>query len=156
MIKIDKWMLERVFEPAAREIESWTGIGQYRVARFCVLVSVAADAARTLSVSTPREYAFLGMSLFAGACMVVVTFAAQVMVTRAGANWIKHDRVMGVLRTLQFATCAVASLLAIMLWPPGLRDVASIALAAAWGFMSGDRLPPPKERHAFEPVASSA
>lgn len=149
MIRADRWLLENVFEPAACEIESWTGVSPYRLARFCVLVAITADAAIALNLRTSKGYAMLGFSLFAAGCLVAMTFMAQHLSGRSGtSNWFKHDRLFGWCRMGQFTLGGMSALLAVLTLRPSLATLSSVATALAYGFMSGDRLPP-KERYVF-------
>lgn len=152
MMKLDKWLLERVFEPAACEIESWTGINQYQVARFFALVSITADAAEVLNKQTPKDYVFFGLALIGVGCLVGMTFVAQHLSRRVGvANWMKHDRFVGIIRMGEFAIGALSVLLIVVHGWPSLSNISSLCYALAYGFMSGDRLPP-KERRVFQPA----
>ncbi len=81
-----------------------------------------------------------------------MTFLAQRMAGRRGTgNWFKHDRFMSVVRCCQYTFGALSVLLAVLRGYPSLGTVMSLAYACAWGFLSGDRLPP-KERRVLIPA----
>lgn len=149
MIKADKWLLERVFEPLACEIESWSGFNHWRVSRFMILLWIIADAKWAMNKHESMGYAIYGVELMCAAMMVALSFVYERMQRRTStANWLKHDAMQGCARLFQALLAGLSVILV-----ANVGTVGSIALACAWYFTSCDRLPP-KERRVFQPLAT--
>ncbi len=152
MLKFDKWVLEHVFEPAAQEIEGWTGADQFQVARLCLLIKLTADAASAIQEATPAGYATLGLSGLACILLLWMIRVAERLSGRRGvANSFKHDTITSIIRVLNYALAIFSCSLSALNLRISLATISTLALTAAWGFCSGDRLPP-IERRVCPPV----
>lgn len=151
MIKMDQWLLERVFEPLACEIESWTAINHWRVSRFMILLWVVADATWAIGKHDPSHYAILGLSMLgAGSVAGASLFWERMQRRGLTANFMKHDFGIAVIRSLQ-AILAVLSTVFVF----SVSTIGTVAVALAWYFASCDRLPP-KERRVFIPAPEAS
>ena len=146
MFKYDRWLLERVFEPLACEIESWAGANHWRVARFMIVVWTASNATWAIDKHKPWAYAILGVELLVATIIALASIVFERLDGRltGTANFLKHDWTQAFNRITQIVLTVLTAFTSGL-----LLIVGSAALAAMWYFAACDRLPP-KERRVLQ------
>jgi hypothetical protein len=157
MRRLDTWLLERVYEPLACEIESWTGVKTWQVAFVCAGIWLCCDVAY-FSIRLGLGFcgwfviAFMLVCGFATASLILTT--AFLSSGRMGNPW-KHQpfitfgrKLNLVLTIYDFTGAAATTYLGLEYLPVG--TVGSIMLTSVWYLISCDRRPP-KERHVPAP-----
>ncbi len=141
--KLDRWLIETIFEPAVCEVESWTGYGKYSLLRFLHVLTVAGCGAVLLASGESHDRVIFGMVLGFESIAFWHTYEEEKK-TRRGftASWNKHSLFCSVIRGVGLfaviSSTLMGSQLVIWLW----------AGTATAYVDSCDQLPP-KERLAW-------
>lgn len=156
-MKLDRWLIEKVFEPAAREIEEWTGANQWWVARLLMLVWLCACATEAIHKQVMREWIFLGVAMISVVPLIILSLQMERLEGRNKfGNWFKVWNFAVFFRYLMLITLAVgASINVLFLLAPQLNDAGFAALTIAYYFLACNRLPP-RERWVLAPQGGQA
>jgi hypothetical protein len=160
MSKVDNWIMSKIVEPAACEIESWTGINHWQVTRFFVLSWTVSDGIWTIDKGEPIYYASFGLTLIGAAMWVAMTFLYQYTSDdTAGrhAHEPRHNRFWIFLRLFQLTVVGMSIGFCLLEGRLRLATLGSVSILGMYYFFACERLPP-KERRLFssDPISEPA
>ena len=146
MGRLDRWLIERVFEPAAWEASRW-GVEPFNIARFLVVASLAGTITEAMWDRT-----VLYVTIAAGASVVTILrvwwlsrIERQVM-RRGLANPEKYQAFDIALRSVLVLVNGLSVLLIVLLWQIKPIEVGNICFVLHLYFSACDRPPPVEQR----------
>jgi hypothetical protein len=142
---VDRWLIERVFEPATWRLQRW-GISSWQAARVLLAVWLAGYAAQALGDGLWTALTALVALLFPFRLLAISELERSV--GRGTANPEKHRAFDILVRAVLVAAIAIGAIATIALWRVMPVDIANAAYLMHLYLCACERPPPAEQEQA--------